>query len=802
MRKSRDLLNPVQRELFMRIPDDFSDRDIARYYTFSPQELAIIKRQNGARNRLGFAVQLAVLRFPGRTLNEISYIPDRVLNFIAEQVGESVEELEKYGTRAKTRTEHLTKIRKKFGYRDYGWSEMLFVTRRLLPVAMETEQRLPLIEVALTIMRENQIIAPGMPAIEHLVVGVHRMAKRRVFLRLTRSLTDVQRTTLESIPKKDGTTKGRTRLGWLRAAPGLSSKPENLMAVLNRIAFLQNLQLPPLPDDVPINRIRQMARRCRQYKPQALRNRKPVIRRHALMVAYCSEMPRELTDLAVDMFDRMMADLLRKGDSQQRRQMEKNAPTLNSTVQVLATAVEAFLKAYTEKLDPFKTVFDAVSESELVAALQATKAIVRPADMDSLDLIEDRYERRRKALLFMYRLLKFSAVQVAEPVLRALNHILKLADSNQRVVAVKQKVKDVRVVAPVAYMLKTRWKKHALKQNNLINANYYELAAFDLLRARLRSGDIAVENSRRYQAFYKGMLSVEKWQELKATNQTRLAISGTAQQYFDEVHQHFTRRMKELTETFDTNPSLKLGDQGQLVLVPYETDVPEAAKKFGRTLYKRVPVMQIPDLALEVHGWTNCLDRFTDAITNKPTTGRDRQILLAALLALGMNIGFKKMAQATGFSYSDLNRVARTYIREETIRRALRDLDNFALTLPMAAYWGDGTATSSDGMRVVVAVKAANADYNARYFGNQRGLTFLTHTADIQIPLSPRVISTNEREALYTIDLLESHETDLNIQEHYTEPQAIPSTSFRPAPSWAIALHPVSDPCRTSICIR
>jgi TnpA family transposase len=87
----------------------------------------------------------------------------------------------------------------------------------------------------------------------------------------------------------------------------------------------------------------------------------------------------------------------------------------------------------------------------------------------------------------------------------------------------------------------------------------------------------------------------------------------------------------------------------------------------------------------------------------------------------------------------------------------------------MAGYWGGGTGTSSDGMRVIVSVKAANADYNARYFGNQRGLTFLTHTADIQMPLSPRIISTNEREALYTIDLLNNHETDLNIVEHYTD---------------------------------
>src|SRR5258708_34563382 len=122
--------------------------------------------------------------------------------------------------------------------------------------------------------------------------------------------------------------------------------------------------------------------------------------------------------------------------------------------------------------------------------------------------------------------------------------------------------------------------------------------------------------------------------------------------------------------------------------------------------------MQIPDLALEVDGWTRCLDRFTDAITGKPPQGRDRQALLAAILALGMNIGFKKMAQATAFSYSELSRVAETYIREETISRALRDLDNFALRLPMAAYWGDGPATSPAGLRIVAPFKTAKTDYH------------------------------------------------------------------------------------------
>jgi hypothetical protein len=72
-------LTPEQRHLFTEIPADLSDREIARYYTFSQKDLELIKQRRRLHNRLGFAVQLAVLRFPGRPLKDLTGIPSRVL---------------------------------------------------------------------------------------------------------------------------------------------------------------------------------------------------------------------------------------------------------------------------------------------------------------------------------------------------------------------------------------------------------------------------------------------------------------------------------------------------------------------------------------------------------------------------------------------------------------------------------------------------------------------------------------------------------------------------------------------------
>lgn len=68
-----------------------------------------------------------------------------------------------------------------------------------------------------------------------------------------------------------------------------------------------------------------------------------------------------------------------------------------------------------------------------------------------------------------------------------------------------------------------------------------------------------------------------------------------------------------------------------------------------------------------------------------------------------------------------------------------------------------------------VGVKAANAEYNAKYFDVGRGTNIYVHAADIWMPFGkPQVIGTNE-EALYVVDALCHHESDLHIQEHYTD---------------------------------
>jgi TnpA family transposase len=89
----------------------------------------------------------------------------------------------------------------------------------------------------------------------------------------------------------------------------------------------------------------------------------------------------------------------------------------------------------------------------------------------------------------------------------------------------------------------------------------------------------------------------------------------------------------------------------------------------------------------------------------------------------------------------------------------------------MAAIWGDGTTSSSDGQYFRAGGRAsAGGSINAKY-GIDPGAVIYTHVSGHYGPFYTRVISATMSEAPYVLDGLHhhAHQTDLRIAEHYTD---------------------------------
>jgi hypothetical protein len=79
-------LSDAQREAIETAHFDLDDREIARYWTLSDQDLLRIDRRRRDSNRCGFAVQLCLPRFPGWPPQRRDRVPLPLLLYFGEQL--------------------------------------------------------------------------------------------------------------------------------------------------------------------------------------------------------------------------------------------------------------------------------------------------------------------------------------------------------------------------------------------------------------------------------------------------------------------------------------------------------------------------------------------------------------------------------------------------------------------------------------------------------------------------------------------------------------------------------------------
>jgi len=93
----RGLLTEDERQLLFGVPRQ--EHPIIKHYTLSQDDLDLVLRKRGARNQLGFAVQLCLLRYPGFGLRLNEAPPREMLTFLAGQLQVSPHVFEDYSRR-------------------------------------------------------------------------------------------------------------------------------------------------------------------------------------------------------------------------------------------------------------------------------------------------------------------------------------------------------------------------------------------------------------------------------------------------------------------------------------------------------------------------------------------------------------------------------------------------------------------------------------------------------------------------------------------------------------------------------
>ena len=124
------------------------------------------------------------------------------------------------------------------------------------------------------------------------------------------------------------------------------------------------------------------------------------------------------------------------------------------------------------------------------------------------------------------------------------------------------------------------------------------------------------------------------------------------------------------------------------------------------------------------------------------------------------------MAEATEKYTADrLSWIEDWYIREANYTRALATMIKRQCGIPLASLWGSGRTSFSNGQAFR---KPVLAQTNVKH-GRDPVVMFYIHVSNRYAPFYVQAISSTVRDATYVLDGLLQHQTDLEIEEHYTD---------------------------------
>jgi hypothetical protein len=192
-------LTQAERERLQRFPEEISPQDMITYFALSARDMAKVRQQRSAHNRLGFALQLCALRYLGFSPDDVTTAPTNVVSYVAEQLKVSAESLTAYGNRPHTRRDHLQEIMLHIRFHRATPTDLERLGKWLGERALEHDKPTLLFQLACEKLLRERIVRPGVTSLERLVVTARQEAQKEIFQRLVPLLTDEHKALLDHL---------------------------------------------------------------------------------------------------------------------------------------------------------------------------------------------------------------------------------------------------------------------------------------------------------------------------------------------------------------------------------------------------------------------------------------------------------------------------------------------------------------------------------------------------------------------------------------------------------------------------
>jgi TnpA family transposase len=754
-----DFLSAAQIASYGRYGEAPSARQLERFFHFDDRDRERIAARRGDHNRLGFAVQLATVRFLGTFLAHPADVPPIVAKTIAKELAVDPDQLASYARRGQTHREHAGEIQRVYGYRDFSdRGAQAELTVWLHARAWTTAERPSvLFDLATARLIEAKVLLPGASVLARLIAAARDQASERLYATLAGALTAGERKRLRALLD---VIPGELLSGFerLRSGPRKLTATELLEALL-RLQAVRDVGVGGIVVDVPAGRERALARYGLVAKAQTLR-RMSARRRDATLLAALWQLELDATDDALILLDVVVDQLLSQAAREHKDVRFKTLPELDRAARRLRAAVLVLLDPPSGGVDALWAAIGArVSREDLEAASDAV-ARLTPAELDSggqdaafrAELLR-RYPSLRRFLPALLDVVSFESTAAGRPVLDALDALRGIEGRPGRVSAASVPLE----------LVGGQWKRLVLENPQLgdggLDRRAYSFCVLEALQQALDRRDVFVPRSGRYTDPRAKLLSGPAWEAARPEICASLNHHPDPKHALDRLGAELDGAYRQTAGRLDANVALEIQtiagmDRPDLSALE-RLDEPAPVSKLRADVDGLLPNrVAFSEILLEVCRWTGFADAFTHLSEGRARVQDLHVSICAALLAEACNISLEDVAHPgiPALTYTRLAWVSQNYVRAETIAAANELLLKVHARIPLVGALGDGHIATVDGMRFRVPVRSIYTGPNPRYFDTGRGVTWLNYMTDQFAGLHAIVVPGTLRDSLITLD--------------------------------------------------
>lgn len=379
-------------------------------------------------------------------------------------------------------------------------------------------------------------------------------------------------------------------------------------------------------------------------------------------------------------------------------------------------------------------------------------------------------------------------------ILLMLEFNIEMSDSNIIAAIKNYQTKNGKIthISPTEFIAKNE-QKWLFNDNGEFNTQMYKILLFKEISNHIKAGTLNLKFSDKYKSIDDYLIGYNRWkldkkELLDRANINHLCDMESALLLLKEnVAEHY----KKTNENIITNEYLKFSKDNRPRVTT--TKLSESTSHFVHEIIGENIYIPLTKILSDINFSTNYTSSFLHYSRKSSKDSPAENIIYAAIIALGCNIGVRKMGKiSTGVGADKLEYVVRWFFSKDNIDEANRMVLDIVEKLSLPKIYlqkKDSLHTSSDGQKFNVTVPSINATHSFKYFGTGKGVSAYSFIDEKSKLFYNSVISASEREAGYILDGL-LHNKDIESDMHSTDTHGYSEVIFGVCNSLGILFAP------------